>query len=123
MSFAPDLLDRIRTTREVQIETQRGPGTPVHRTVIWIVVDDQERVLVRSYHGARGRWYREVRANPDCTLWIGDEAIPVKAELAADPDRVAAASGGLSAKYSRSSSLPSMLVPDVLPTTLELLPR
>ncbi len=107
----------------MRIETQRRPDAPVHRTVIWIIVDEDDRVLVRSYHGERGRWYREARANPDCTLLIGDEAIPVKAELAADPDRVAAASGGLSAKYSRSSSLPSMLTPEVLPTTLELLPR
>ena len=50
-------------------------------------------------------------------------AILVRAELAADPDRVAATSAGLSAKYARSSSLPFMVTPEVLPTTMELLPR
>jgi hypothetical protein len=123
MSFAPDLLDRLRTMREVQIETKRDSDAPVHRTVIWIVVDDAGRVLVRSYLGERGRWYREALANPSCTLWIGDDSIPIRAELAADSERVAAASAGLSAKYARSASLPFMVQPEVLETTLELLPR
>ena len=123
MSFASDVLDRLRGTREVRIETRRGPDAPVHRTVIWIVVDDNDRVLVRSYLGERGRWYREALANPECTLWIGDDAVPVRAELAADPERVEATSAGLSEKYSRSSSLPFMVTPEVLPTTMELLPR
>jgi hypothetical protein len=123
MSFAPDLLDRLRTTREVRIETQRDSDAPVHRAVIWIVVDDAGRVLVRSWRGERGRWYREALANPSCTLWIGGDAIPVRAELATDPERVAAASAGLSAKYARSASLPFMVAPEVLDTTMELLPR
>ena len=123
MSFAPDILDRLRTTREVRIETQRGPDAPVQRIVIWIVVDDAERVLIRSYLGERGRWYREALVNAECTLWIGDDAVLVRAEPAGDPDRVAVTSAGLSEKYARSSSLPFMLTPEVLPTTLELLPR
>jgi hypothetical protein len=123
MSFAPDLLDRIRTTREVRIETRRDSDAPVHRTVIWIVVDDAGRVLVRSWLGECGRWYREALANPMCALWIGDDSVPVRAELAADPERVAAASAGLSAKYASSASLPFMVAPEVLDTTLELLPR
>jgi hypothetical protein len=123
MSFSPDILDRLRTAREVRIETQRGPEAAVHRTVIWIVVDDRDRVLVRSWLGERGRWYREVLVNPECVLWLGDQAIPVHAEPATDPERLAAASAGLSNKYARSSSLPSMLAPHVLPTTIELRPR
>ncbi|HET9498428.1 MAG TPA: DUF2255 family protein [Candidatus Limnocylindria bacterium] len=123
MGFAPDLLDRLRTTREVRIETRRAPEAPAHRTIIWIVVDDRDRVLVRSVRGERGRWYREALAHPACTVWIGSEAVDVRAEPAADPDRVAATSGALSEKYAKSSSLPFMVQADVLETTLELLPR
>ena len=46
--FAPDVLGRFRDEEEVRIETSRGPDAPTHRTIIWIVVDDRDRVLVRS---------------------------------------------------------------------------
>jgi hypothetical protein len=123
MSFSAEVLDEVRARMEVRIETRRNADAPVHRTIIWIVVDDRDRVLVRSWLGERGRWYREVLVNPECVLWLGDQAIPVHAEPATDPERLAAASAGLSNKYARSSSLPSMLAPHVLPTTLELRPR
>lgn len=123
MGFAPDILDRLRTTREVRIETRRASDAPAHRTVIWIVVDDRDRVLVRSFRGERGRWYREALAHPACTVWIGSEAVDVRAEPAADPDRVVATSAALAEKYAKSSSLPYMVQADVLETTLELLPR
>jgi len=123
MPFPADVLDRMRATEEVEIETWRAPGAPAHRTIIWVVVDDRDRVFIRSVRGTRGRWYGEAVVQPDCTLWIADEAVAVRAEAAHDPERVAAASAGLSAKYAGDSSLRSMLRPDVLETTLELLPR
>jgi hypothetical protein len=46
--FAPDLLERLRGEEEVRIETSRGPDAPAHRTIIWIVVDRQDRVLVHG---------------------------------------------------------------------------
>ena len=48
----------LATAEEADIETSRGPGTPVHRTTIWPVVEDGE-VFVRSLNGDSGRWYRE----------------------------------------------------------------
>lgn len=123
MRFPAEILDALREAEEVDIETQAAPGAPTHRTIIWIMVDDEDRVLVRSVRGVRGRWYREAVAQPDCTLVIGDDAVAVRAEPAADSDRVAAASAQLGVKYARDPSLGSMLRPDVLETTLELLPR
>jgi hypothetical protein len=123
MPFPPEILDRLRETEEVDIETQRAPGAPVHRTIIWVMVDDGDRVLIRSVRGIRGRWYREVIANPNCTLSVGDVDVPVRAEPATDADRVAAASAQLAVKYAGDPSLGSMLRADVLETTLELLPR
>jgi len=39
VSFDPETLGLWDKTAEIQIETSRGDGAPVHRTVIWIVVD------------------------------------------------------------------------------------
>jgi len=122
MGFAPDILDQLRTTREVRIETRRAPDAPAHRTIIWVVVEG-DRAFVRTYLGARSRWYREALAEPDCTLWLGKEALPVRVVDATQPDVVAAVSRAFEAKYARSSSTPAMVRDEVLGTTLELLPR
>jgi hypothetical protein len=121
--FDPDVLERFRDEEEVRIETSMGADAPEHRTIIWIVVDDRDRVLVRSVRGPRGRWYREALANPSCVVWLGNEAVNVRVEPAGDADRVSAATAALEAKYARDPSLRSMVREDVLETTLELLPR
>ena len=123
VGFAPDLLDRLRTTDEVRIETRVAPSAPVHRTIIWVVVDNWDRVLIRTYRGPTSRWYREALGEPDCLLWIGRECIPVLVEPAPDADRLAAATVGYQAKYAGDPALRAMLAEAVLPTTLELKPR
>jgi hypothetical protein len=123
MGFGPDLLDRLRSTREVRIETRMSPDSPAHRAIIWVVVDDRDRVLIRTYLGPSTRWFREAVAHPDCLLWLRSEAIPVIAVDATDPDRIEAATRGYQAKYGDSSSTRGMVAEVVLPTTLELLPR
>jgi hypothetical protein len=116
------LLDRLRSAREVRIETSRGEGAPVHRTIIWVVVDARDRILVRTYRGPGSRWYREVLANPRCRLLLGGDELDVTAERAEDDERVAACSSGLAEKYARDPATPAMLRDEVLPTTLELHP-
>lgn len=120
MGFSPGLIDRLRGIDQVRIETRAAPAAPVHRTIIWIVVDGADRVLIRTYRGPDSRWYREARAQPEAVLWVGSESVAVRVEAATDPDRVAAASRGYEAKYAGDSALPAMLVDAVLPTTLEL---
>jgi len=119
----PELRHALRGARTVRVETSAGAGRPVHEAIIWVVVDDAGRVLVRSWRGERGRWYRELRANPTGTLTVGSRRVPIHAEHAADPERVEACSRGLRQKYaSARGSLAGMLVDAVLPTTLELHP-
>ena len=43
-------LDRLRSEDEIEIETWSVEPGPRHRTIIWVVVDDQNG-LVRSYRG------------------------------------------------------------------------
>jgi hypothetical protein len=121
--FSPSDLELLRTAKEISIQTRAAPDAPVHHAVIWIVVDAADRVLIRTWKGPRTRWYREAQAQPDCRLRVGDRALEVRVVAADDPDRVHAYSEEVQRKYARSKSTPSMLEPQVLPTTLELLPR
>ena len=122
-TFDSELRLALRSARTVRIETSAGAKLPVHEAIIWVVVDDAGRVLVRSWRGERGRWYREVRANPTGTLRVGSRRVAIRAELAADPERVESCSRALRQKYaSARGSLAEMLVDEVRPTTLELRP-
>jgi hypothetical protein len=114
--------DAIDSAREVEIETRRGEGAPVHRTIIWAVVDDGE-VFVRSLRGPNGRWYRELMSEPAAVLHTQHEEFPIQAVQANDPDSVERTSEALRRKYSDSRSLASMLAADTLDTTVKLEPR
>jgi hypothetical protein len=122
-AFEPELRLALRGARTVRVQTAAGPGGPVHEAIIWVVVDDAGRVLVRSWRGERGRWYRELRANPSGVLRVGSRSVSIRAEHASDPERVEACSRGLREKYaSARGSLAEMLVDEVLATTMELRP-
>jgi hypothetical protein len=110
----------IADAREVRIETRSATGE-AHRTIIWIVERDGD-VYVRSFKGPRGRWYREALADPSVAIHVLDRRVPATAQPATDAASVEACSEGLRAKYRRSQSLQAMLAPDVLPTTLRLVP-
>lgn len=110
----------LRVTHEVRIETSRGPDAPLHRAIIWVVVDEAGRVLVRTYLGPGSRWYREALAAGRCRLLVGERGIDFDVEAANDAERITACSDGLRAKYRRSGSLDAMLRDEVLGTTLEL---
>jgi hypothetical protein len=121
-AFARPLRDRLRDELRVRIETRPKSDGPVHRTIIWVVVDDAGRVLVRSWQGATARWYREAIAGNEVALIVGRERLPVTVERAADPERVAACSSELERKYAGDPAMPSMLRAEILDTTLELSP-
>ena len=121
--FDRPTLEQLRSAIEVEIETRAGAGAIPHRTIIWVVVDEEDRVFVRSVRGPIGRWYREAVAQPACLLSVGEGRIPVLAVAAADPEQVGSCSRALRAKYANSASTPSMLREATLPTTLRLLPR
>ena len=121
--FFADVLLALRGARTVRLETSLTPERPTHTTIVWVVVDQAGRVLVRSWRGERGRWYRELRANPSGVLLVAGQRVPFIAEPADDPERIEACSQGLREKYAAArGSLAEMLLVEVLPTTLELKP-
>ena len=121
-SLGASELALLRDEQEIEIETSASDGAPLHRTIIWVVVDERDRVLIRSYRGPGARWYREITAHPDARVHVQGQALDVRAIPAADADRVAACSDGLRRKYAGDSAMPRMLR-DHLETTLELVPR
>lgn len=120
--FDDETLDRLRRDRQVRIETRRHRGGPVHRTTIWIVVDDAGRALVRSWRGAGARWYREATGGEATALIVGRDSIPVSVVNATDPERIASCSRGFEAKYAGDPATKEMIADEVLDTTLEIMP-
>ena len=112
----------MREARTIAIETSSGPAKPAHRAIIWVVVDGDGRAFVRSWLGERGRWYRELAANPHGVVEVANRRIPVHAKRA-DAAGIETCSLLLRRKHrSSKGSLLSMLRDEILDTTLELEP-
>lgn len=120
MSFAEHDLARIAAAEEVEIETQ-APGGPIHRTIIWVVVDDGDTFL-RSVRGANGRWYREALANPAVAIHVDGRRLTATVIPATDPDSIERTSDALRKKYAADPALHTMLEPDVLGANVRLEP-
>jgi len=120
-TFDAAVLDLLGAAVEVEIETRPDPAAAWHRVIIWVVVDGGE-VFVRSVRGTRGRWYREIRSNPLGALHADGAVIPVRAVPAADAPSIERCSRALARKYAGDPSLGYMLEPDVLETTIRLVP-
>jgi len=121
-AFRADLVDRLRREIEVDIETRAPVDAPPHRTTIWVVVDAEDRVLIRSFRGTTARWYREATRGTPASLWIGDEVVSVSVEHAGDEERIRACTEELERKYAGDPATPAMVRDEVLDTTLELHP-
>jgi len=120
VTLPADDLQAIEAAQEVRIETRAADGT-VHRTIIWVVVEDGQ-IYIRSVNGATARWYREAVARPDVALHVHGRRLPFLAVPATDASSIAACSAGLERKYKRSYSVRAMVAPSVLDTTLRLDP-
>ena len=122
MTFGESDLAALAAAEEIMIETRSPTGTE-HRTIIWVAEHDGT-IYIRSVNGAGARWYREATAHPagETAVHVDGRRIPVRLTPATDPASIEACSEGLRAKYRRSYSLESMLVDDVLDTTLRVEP-
>ena len=120
MRFREEDLAALAAAEEIEIETRAADGA-VHRTIVWPLVSDGV-VYLRSYRGRNGRWYREAIADPAVALHIDGRRVPALVEPATDAGSVRSCSEALELKYRASYSLAAMLAPNVLPTTIRLVP-
>jgi hypothetical protein len=118
-NFDSDTRRALRAEQEVAIRTEKHPNSAV---VIWVVVADDE-VFLRSVHGARGRWYRDLAAGGPATLEFAGRRLAVQAIPATDPAAIARASREYLMKYRPSPYAQAMVKSEILSTTLRLEPR
>src|SRR5580704_6717147 len=118
-NFDAATLRELSSAREVAIRTEKHPKSAV---VIWVVVADVE-VFVRSWRGAKGRWYRDLAAGVPATLEFAGRRLAVRALPASDQAAVARASREFLRKYQRSTHAQEMVRSETLPTMLRLEPR
>jgi hypothetical protein len=120
-SFDAETLRLLDETDMVYIETRRDTSSPMHRTIIWVVVVGGE-AFVRSVRGPKGRWYREISSNPEVALHVRGNRIRVRAAPATDGTTVDAVSTAIRDKYGQDAPGPTaeMVRPDALPTTVKL---
>jgi hypothetical protein len=120
--FAPDVLEILGRSDEVQIEPS-GEGQASKPVTIWVVVADGQ-VYVRSYRGEKGRWYQTLLRQPQGVLHVGRVRIPFRAERVADPGNLAKVNEAYQRKYGQKwpKETSEMLLEAVIPTTLRLVP-
>src|SRR5260370_29045987 len=80
-NFEANTLRELRDVQEVAIRTEKHPRNAV---VIWVVVADDE-VFVRSWRGAKGRWYRDLAAGGPAPLGVAGRRLAVQAPPARGP--------------------------------------
>lgn len=117
--FDADALRDLSAAKEVRIRTEKHPGSDV---VIWVVVADDE-VFVRSFRGAKGRWYRDLASGGDAKLDVAGRSLAVRAMPEHEPAAIERASREYLRKYQPSSYAQAMVERDILATTLRLEPR
>ena len=117
--FDADTLRELRDVQEVRIRTEMHSKSAV---VIWVVVAEDE-VFVRSWLGAKGRWYRDLAAGGPATLEFAARRLPVQAFPGSNQAAVARTSREFLRKYQPSTHAQEMVRSETLPTTLRLEPR
>lgn len=125
MRFEPGELAWLAETEEIEIETSAPDGAS-HRTIIWVVVDADD-AFIRSVNGPTARWYREAVANPTVTIHTRRcvqpaRSVTARVETATDRSSIERTDEALQRKYAGDPSVRSMLAPDILDTTLRLVP-
>jgi hypothetical protein len=122
-AFTPAELARLRRTDEVRIEPAGQNRKPPAKPIIWVVTDDSG-VYVRSFYGARGRWYQRLRKNPLATLHVGRLRLRVRAQKVSGAALNKRIDEAYERKYGKRwpSETADMLAPKARRTTLRLLP-
>lgn len=119
-TWTDDELDRIGRADELDVAPQRPDGSIRRFTTVWVVQVDDD-LIVRSWNGPNGAWYRAAHASGTARIRVAGIERDVTLEPATvDRNRVDAA---YRAKYGSSRYVDAMTADGPAATTLQLLPR
>jgi hypothetical protein len=123
-AFSPADMARLRREAEIRIEPAAQDRERPAKPIIWVVVTDDGGVFVRSYLGARGRWYQRLRRDPRSTLHLGRKRLSVRARPVTGAALNTRVDEAYRHKYEKRSpdSTEAMLKPNVRRTTHRLVP-
>jgi hypothetical protein len=120
--FDADTLVMLDQEREVDVVT-RLPDGAQQQTTIWVVVDGGD-VFIRSWRGARAKWFQAALDQPDhVELICRGQRLVVRPVLAIDDLSVARCSSAIERKYAGDPSTDAMVREEILETTLRIDPR
>ncbi len=122
-AFPPADLARLRREAEVRIEPAAQDRERPAKPIIWVVTDDSG-VFVRSYLGARGKWYQRLRKDPRATLHLGRKRLAVRSRAVTGAALNKRVDEAYLRKYGKRwpNETASMLKPNVCRTTVRLVP-
>jgi hypothetical protein len=122
-TFDANTLQSLDRALEIDLETSRADGAPVHRVTIWIVVDG-DAAYVRSVRGPAGRWHRELTANPRGAIHVDGQHLAIQAKPVEDAETRTRVTEALKHKYEQRwpGPLSGMLRDEVVPTTMRVEP-
>jgi deazaflavin-dependent oxidoreductase (nitroreductase family) len=92
------LLDRLKRSTEVNITVIGRRTKKRFSAPVWYVLDGEKVVLV-PMKGSDNNWFKDLENNPQIELSAGGIAIPLKATLVRDSDRVEKVLDRFRAKY------------------------
>lgn len=119
-----DLLAHLASVEDIVLQTRRRNGS-TRRTPVWVVVVGGQ-AYVRSWHGVRGAWYRDLVRSPVASLHAQGRAISIHAARVDDAQLIQLVSDAYQQKYDFSPYArryaQEMVLPDTLPTTTRLEP-
>lgn len=89
------LLNKLKKVKEIRIATGEKLD---HKATIWIVVVDGQP-YVRSFTGAKGKWYRNVQKHREVELELNGNRVRMGAEPVSDSKTIEAVSKAYLEKY------------------------
>jgi hypothetical protein len=118
--FDQRTLDLLDETPEVVLLAPRRDGSTSSRP-IWVVVVDGTP-YVRSYRGPSAIWYRRALENGGAAIELDGHTVEFSIEPVRDEQLNRRISDAFQAKYPSSGATPTMIGPEVVATTLRLIP-
>lgn len=104
-AFSPELLDLLRSEREIELTTYgRKTGRPATVT-IWVTPDEEGRVYIRSGYGMGRDWPQNLATSGRARVRVAGREVAVDARHLDDLAEARRASAAIKRKYTDSAQV------------------